>query len=182
MSRWFHPFNIIDLFGTVRWLFGAETSTPTTGGTGFGMDGLAPSRIRGPSERGIALLTAAAAILNPWFILSNLAGDGWSAWGWSAAWIFAAPGLLWCARMLLPPRLPMDRTALALGGYTFAPWGMAMLARPRRADLGDILGDLTPLVWHAAAFALVAAIGLARDIRAEMRRAREPGDSGPQQP
>lgn len=180
MSRWLSSLGPGDLFGTVRWLIGAEATTPSTGGTGFGMEGLTPSRNRGPSERGIALLTSVAAILNPWFVLSNLADDGWAAAGWSAAWLFAAPGLLWCARMLLPPRLPMDRTALALGGYTFAPWGMAMLARPRRADMGDVLGDLTPLVCHAAAFALVAAIGLAMDIRAEMRRSDSHRDSGPQ--
>lgn len=177
MSRWPSSLGPGDLLGTFRWLVGAEANTPSMGGTGFGMEGLAPSRNRGLSERGIALLTAAAATLNPWFVLSNLAGDGRSAPGWSAAWLFAVPGLLWCARMLLPPRLPMDRTALALGGYTFAPWGMAMLARPRHADMGDILGDLTPLVWHAAAFALVAAIGLAMDIRAEMRRSARPGDT-----
>jgi hypothetical protein len=180
MSRWPSPLGPGDLLGTVRWLVGAEAKAPTGGATGFGMEALAPSRNRGPSERGIALLTAVAATLNPWFVLSHVAGDGWAAAGWSAAWLLAAPGLLWCARMLLPPRLPMDRAALALGGYTFAPWGMAMLARPRRADMGDILGDLTPLVWHAAAFALVAVIGLAMDIRGEMRRSGQPRDSGPQ--
>lgn len=170
MSRWPSSLGPGNLLGTIRWLVGAEAKVPT-GGTGFGMDGLAPSRNRALSERGIALLTAAAATLNPWFVLSNLAGDGWSAPGWSAALLFAVPGLLWCARMLLPPRLPMDRTSLALGGYTFAPWGTAMLARPRHVDAGDILGDLTPLVWHAAAFVMVAGVGLAMDIRREMREA-----------
>lgn len=180
MSPWPGSLGPGHLLGSVRWLVGAEAKAPAVGGTGFGMDGLAPSRNRGPSERGIALLTAVAATLNPWFVLSHLAGDGWVAAGWSAAWLFAVPGLLWCARMLLPPRLPMDRTALALGGYTFAPWGIAMLARPRRADMGDVLGDLTPLVWHAAAFAMVAAIGLAMDIRAEMRQRGGTRNSGPQ--
>lgn len=180
MSRWPSSLGPGDLLGTVRWLVGAEAKAPAVGGTGFGMEGLAPSRNRGPSERGIALLTALAAVLNPWLVLSNLAGDGWAVAEWSAAWLFAAPGLLWCARMVLPPRLPMDRTALALGGYTFAPWGMAMLARPRHADMGDILDDLTPLVWHAVAFALVAAVGLAMDIRDEMRQRGGTRDSGPQ--
>lgn len=180
MSPWPSSLGPGRLLGSLRWLVGAEANTPSMGGTGFGMEGLAPSRSRGPSERGIAFLTAVAATLNPWHVLSHLAGDGWAAAGGSAAWLFAVPGLLWCGRMLLPPRLPMDRTALALGGYTFAPWGMAMLARPRRADMGDVLGDLTPLVCHAGGVVLVAAIGLAMDIRAEMRRRGQTRDSGPQ--
>jgi len=148
-----------------RWIAGIEESE-SRGGTGFDLETLAPARRRTPSERLITAASTLAAAVAPWFVLGYLMGKP------APAWILALPGAAWVLRMCLPPRLPMDRTALTVGAYTFVPWAAALMARPRYHSWAEIVGEGRWLLWHAGAFALVAAVGLAMDIRAEIARAR----------
>lgn len=144
--------------------------------TGFDTETLAPSRQPSLSER---LITAATTLL-----LTSAAALVFFHAGWRditdgrRAWIYGGAGALWGLRMLLPPRLPMDRTAIGLGAYTFLPWLPSLVFR-RKGTLMDFAGpnlsaaDLDWLGWHAAGFLVLVSVGIALDIRAEMR-AKEP--------
>jgi len=148
-----------------RWIAGIEVPA-REGGTGFDMEALAPTRRRTLSERGIAALTTLTAALAPWLVLGHLMERP------APTWILALPGAAWVLRMCFPPRLPMDRAALAVGAYTFVPWAVALMARPRRHSWEEVVEDGRWLLWQAGAFALVAAIGLAMDIRSEIVRSK----------
>jgi hypothetical protein len=148
-----------------RWIAGIEVPA-REGGTGFDMEALAPTRRRTLSERGIAALTTLTAALAPWLVLGHLMERP------APTWILALPGAAWVLRMCFPPRLPMDRAALAVGAYTFVPWAVALMARPRYYSWAEIVGEGQWLLWHAAGFAAVAVVGLALDIREEMRRGK----------
>ena len=136
--------------------------------TGFDLETLAPSRQPWLSERIIAAATAllvlaatTLALLDPgWRTLT----DG------RRAWVYGGAGALWTLRMLLPPRIPMDRAAIGLGLYTFLPWLPSAIFNGRIKGPNLSAADLDWLGWHAAAFAILLVVGLALDIRAEMRR------------
>lgn len=140
--------------------------------TGFDVETLAPSRPPGLGERMIAasatlLLFAATTLM--------LFRSGWqSITDGRRAWVYGGAGALWGLRMLLPPRVPTDRTCISLGLYAFLPWLPSVIFQGRKSALG-LRGpylsesDLGWLGWHAAGFAILVVVGLALDIRAEMR-------------
>jgi hypothetical protein len=148
-----------------RWIAGIEESE-SRGGTGFDLETLAPTRRRTPTERLITAASTLAAAVAPWIVLGHLMERP------APTWILALPGAAWVLRMCLPPRLPMDRAALTVGAYTFVPWAGALMARPRYYSWAEIVGEGQWLLWHAAGFAAVAVVGLALDIRDEMRKSR----------
>jgi hypothetical protein len=148
-----------------RWIAGMEESE-RRGGTGFDLETLAPTRRRTLAERGIAALTTLVAAVAPWFVLGHLMERP------APTWILALPGAAWILRMCLPPRLPMDRAALSVGAYTFAPWAVALMARPRYRFWAEIAGDGQWLLWQIAGFAAVVVVGLALDIRGEIARSK----------
>jgi hypothetical protein len=148
-----------------RWIAGIEVPA-REGGTGFDLETFAPTRRRTPTERLITAASTLAAVVAPWFVLGYLMDKP------APAWILALPGAAWILRMCLPPRLPMDRAALTVGAYTFAPWAAALMARPRYHSWEEITGDWQWLLWQAVGFATVAAFGLAMDIREEIARSK----------
>jgi hypothetical protein len=152
-------------FRAGRWIFGIEVPA-REGGTGFDMETLAPTRNQTRAERLITLACTLTTAFAPWFVLGYLMEKP------SPSWILALPGAGWVLRMCLPPRLPMDRVALSVGVYTFAPWAAALLARPRYHSWEEITGDGQWLVWQVVGFVTVVAIGLAMDIRAEIARSK----------
>lgn len=143
-----------------------------TGSTGFDMEMLAPGRQPGSGERMIASATALLVLVATTLALSH---SGWQAiTGGRRAWLYGGSGVLWGLRMLLPPRVPTDRTSISLGLYTFLPWLPSVIFQGRKSvdglrgpNLSE--SDLGWLGWHAAGFAALVIVGLALDIRAEMR-------------
>lgn len=141
--------------------------------TGFDMETLAPSREPWLSER---LIAAGTALLVLTATTLALLDPGWrTVTDGRRAWVYGGAGALWTLRLLLPPRIPMDRASIGLGLYTFLPWLPSVIFNGRRHSL-DLKGpnlsaaDLDWLGWHAVAFVILVAVGLALDIRAEMRR------------
>jgi hypothetical protein len=153
-------------FRAGRWILGIEESE-SRGGTGFDLETLVPTRRRTPAERLITAASTLAAAIAPWFVLGYLMEKPFPAW-----WILSLPGAAWVLRMCLPPRLPMDRAALTVGAYSFAPWAAALMARPRYHFWAEIVEDGQWLLWQAVGFAAVVVVGLALDIRAEVARSK----------
>lgn len=144
-----------------------------TNSTGFDMELLAPSRQPGVGERMIAVATTLLLLVATGLALSR---SGWqSTTDGSRAWLYGGAGALWAVRMLLPPRVPTDRTSISLGLYAFLPWLPSMIFQGRKSfdglrgpNLSE--ADLGWLGWHAAGFAALVVVGLALDIRSEMSR------------
>lgn len=143
-----------------------------TSSTGFDIETLAPSRQPGLAERMIAAATTLLLLVAATLALTHL---GWqTVTDGSRAVVYGGAGALWGLRMLLPPRLPMDRTSIGLGLYTFLPWLPSVVFSGRKS-IDGLRGpnlceaDLGWLGWHAAGFAILVVMGLALDIRAEMR-------------
>lgn len=146
-----------------------------TSTTGFDLETLAPSRQPSTSERLVAAATTLLVLATGCLALVDM---GWrSITDGTRAWVYGGAGALWALRMLLPPRLPMDRASIGLGLYAFLPWLPSLVFNGRRGISG-LTGpnlsesDLGWLGWHAAGFIVLVVTGLALDIRAEMR-ARE---------
>lgn len=153
------------LYAAARWALGFPTESASESTTGFDIQSLAPERPRTLIERGIALLTS----LTVAFMLFGRVVIDVDQLDLNLGILYTLPGALWAARMILPPRVPMDRTAIALGGYTLATWAVHFLfGAPGRGV--DISVDLLRWFWmHALGLAAMVIIGLAIDIALEMR-------------
>lgn len=150
----------------LRWALGFPSEPRAAGSHGFSSETLLPERSRTLAERAIALITSSSVL---WTLLSRFLDTPFPAR--VATVVLAAGGIAWGIRMLLPGRPPMDRTALSLGLYTVAPWLTAFIFGSKVATDDVVLGGF----WrHLAGLVLVAAIGLAIDIRREIREKDKP--------
>jgi len=153
------------LVTAARWALGFTTESTSESRAGFDMQTLVPERQRTLVERGIALLTSltVAFMLFGWIVIDVDQTD------LNLGLLYTLSGALWTIRMLLPPRVPMDRTSIALGIYTLAPWAVHFLfGAPGRGSVISV--DILSWLWiHVVALATSVVIGLALDVRAEMR-------------
>ena len=150
----------------LRWALGFPSEPRAAGSHGFSSETLLPERSRTIAERAIALITSSAVL---WTLLNRFLDT--RPPHLEASLVLGAGGIAWGIRMLLPKRPPMDRTALTLGFYTLAPWLTAFIFSSKVVRDDVALGGF----WrHLGGFVLVAAIGLAIDIRREIREKDKP--------
>lgn len=153
------------LYAAAKWALGFPSDRTTESSTGFDIEALAPERERSLSERGIALITSltVAFMLFGWIVIDVDQLD------LNLGVLYTLPGALWAVRMILPPRVPMDRTSIALAGYTLAPWAVHFLFGAPGHGAVVSVDLLSWLGMHFVGLVACVAIGLALDVRAEMR-------------
>lgn len=153
------------LFSAAKWALGFPTQSHDESSTGFDIRSLVPERQRTLAERGIALLTSltVAFMLFGWILIDVGQLD------LNHGVLYTLAGALWVARMVLPPRVPMDRTSIALAGYTLAPWAVHFLFGTPGRSVAISVDLLSWLGMHVVGLTACVVIGLALDVRAEMR-------------
>ncbi len=149
------------LLSFLRWALGFPSEPQPAGSHGFSSETLLPERPRTPAERAAALATSLSVLGT---ILHRFLETPFPAP--VAPLLLGAGGIVWGIRMLSPGRPPMDRTALALGFYTLAPW---LTAAFFKAEVTRNMAVVAGFWKHVGGFLAVAAIGLAIDIRREIR-------------
>lgn len=147
------------LLSCTLWSLGVN-NPPSANASGFGEEQLAPARPRNGLERTISVLSTVlflTGILQTFLELESLAfvhAPG--------SIVCVIPACLWGLQTIARPSLPMDRTAIAVGLWTFAPYFPLFL-------LGAFtLIPLVPLLWQMGGVLLLFAYGLVRDVRRQM--------------
>ena len=160
LSPWRQATSLITF---LRWALGFPNSTQGPGSHGFSSEALLPERERSLAERGIALTTTLSVV---WVLLDRVTDMPCPASG--PALVLGLGALGWGIRMYLPRRQAMDRTALALGAYTLAPWLTAFLFGIP-GGVGQIGEVLIGFAVCAAGLLALAVVGLGLDVRREIQ-------------
>lgn len=151
------------LYVFMRWALGFPPASGATNSSGFDSESLLPERPRTPGERSVALATSVIVL---WVFLGSFVDMPCPTASLGA--ILSATGIAWAAIMILPLRIPMDRTAIALGGYTLAPWLVNFVfGGPGEGSISSAL-----LLWlwgHLGGVVVLVAAGLILEVYREMQ-------------
>lgn len=152
------------LYVFMRWALGFPPASSGTNSSGFDTESLLPERPRTAGERGVALATS---LLVLWVFIGSFVDVPSPAIDLGV--ILSIGGMAWGALMILPLKIPMDRTAIALGGYTLAPWLVNFVFGGPSAKQG-VTTDFILWFWgHLAGVIVLVAVGLILEVRREMQ-------------